>query len=47
MPKELAKSEAEVFVENMKDIASTNNLDEIWLIEEVVKNIHNIKENHE
>lgn len=45
--KELAKSEAESFVENMKDIASANNLDEIWFIEEVVKNIHNIKENNE
>lgn len=44
--KELAKSEAEAFVENMKDIASVNNLDEIWFIEEVIKNIHNMKENN-
>ena len=45
--KELAKSEAEAFVENMKYIASANNLEEVWFIEEVVKNIHNIKENNE
>ena len=45
--KELAKSEAEDFVENMKYIASANNLEEVWFIEEVVKNIHTIKENIE
>ncbi len=45
--KELAKSEAEAFVENMKDIASANDLEEVWFIEEVIKNIHNIKENNE
>ena len=44
--KELAKYEAETFVENMKYIASTNNLDDVWFIEEVVKNIHNMKENN-
>ena len=45
--KELAKSEAETFVENMKYIASANDLEDVWFIEEVLKNIHNIKENNE
>lgn len=45
--KELAKSEAEAFVVNMKDVASANDLEEVWFIEEVIKNIHNIKENNE
>lgn len=43
--KELAKSEAEYFVENLKDIADANNLDAEWFVEEVIKNIHKIKGN--
>lgn len=45
--KDLAKNEAKEFVENMREVAFTNHLDDIWFIEEVVKNIHNIKENVE
>ena len=43
--KELAKSEAEYFVESLIGIANTNNLDTEWFVAEVVKNIHKIKSN--
>ena len=43
--KELAKSEAEYFVESLIGIAHTNNLDTEWFVAEVVKNIHKIKSN--
>jgi len=43
--KELAKSEAEYIVKNLIDVANTNNLDAEWFVEEVVKNIHKIKDN--
>lgn len=42
--KDRAKTEAECFVEDMKRIAEKENLDSVWFIEEVVKNIHTIKE---
>lgn len=45
--KDRAKTEAECFVEDMKHIAEKENLDPVWFIEEVVKNIHTIKENIE
>ena len=41
--KELAKNEAKEFVENMREVAITNHLDEVWFIEEVVNNIHKLK----
>lgn len=45
--KKRAKIEAQEIVDNLKKIAITESLDEIWFIEEVVKNIHNIKEDKE
>ncbi len=41
--KEIAKSEAMNFVENMKSIADEKDLEPEWFLEEVVKNIHRIK----
>lgn len=41
--KELAKSEAEYFIENLTDVANANDLDAEWFVEEVIKNIHKIK----
>ena len=41
--KELARSEAENFVEDMTGIASRHDLEPEWFIEEVVKNIHQMK----
>ncbi len=41
--KELAHSEAEDFIKDMNDIASKYDLEQEWFIEEVVKNIHQIK----
>lgn len=45
--KEQAKSEAEYFIKDMNDIANRLNIDPIWFIEEVVKNIHQLKESNE
>ena len=45
--KERAKSEAKDFIENMNDIANRLNIEPIWFIEEVVKNIHQLKESNE
>ena len=45
--KDRAKAEAQDIVDNLKEIAFTEHLDEIWFIEEVIKNIHTIKENIE
>lgn len=45
--KERAKSEAEDFIEYMNCIASELNIEPIWFIEEVVKNIHKLKESNE
>lgn len=41
--KERAKSEAKDFIENMNDIADELNIEPIWFIEEVVKNIQFLK----
>lgn len=41
--KELARSEAEDFIKDMTDIASKYDLEPEWFIEEVVKNIHRLK----
>lgn len=41
--KELARSEAKDFIKDMTDIASKYDLEPEWFIEEVVKNIHQIK----
>ena len=38
-----AKDEAEFIIHSLKEIAATENLDEHWFIDEVVKNIHNLK----
>ena len=40
-----AKEEAEWFVENMQDIAEFEDIDKEWFLEEVIKNIHKIKNN--
>lgn len=45
--KRKAKNEAEYFVENMREIANELNIDPEWFIEEVVKNIHAVKQNKE
>lgn len=42
--KKLAKKQAQEFVDNLKEIASTENLDDVWFVEEVVKYIHVLKE---
>lgn len=42
--KDRAKSEAEDFIETMTDIANRLNIEPIWFIEEVVKNIHQLRE---
>ena len=42
--KDRAKSEAECFIENMKDIAEEEEVEPIWFIEEVIKNVHNLKD---
>ena len=44
--KNCAKQEAEDFVENLKYIAYRHDLDETWFVDEVVKNIHIIKDNN-
>ena len=41
--KKEAKFEAEVFIEEMKTVAETNDVDVVWFLEEVVKNINQIK----
>ena len=45
--KERAKSGAKDFIENMNDIANRLNIEPIWFIEEVVKNIHQLKGSNE
>lgn len=40
--KERARLEAEDFIENINDVANRLNIEPIWFIEEVVKNIHNL-----
>lgn len=42
--KDRVKSEAGCFIENMKDIAEEEKVDSIWFIEEVIKNVHNLKD---
>lgn len=44
--KNRAKIEAQEIIDNLKEIAFTESLDEVWFIEEVVKNIHNMKEDN-
>ncbi|WP_155834546.1 hypothetical protein [Butyrivibrio sp. FC2001] len=39
-----AQNEAENFVRDMQYIAEQNNIEPEWFIEEVVKNIHKIKD---
>ena len=39
-----AQNEAENFVRDMRYIAEQNNIEPEWFIEEVVKNIHKIKD---
>lgn len=41
--KELARSEAEDFIRDMTNLACKYDLESEWFIEEVVKNIHQIK----
>ena len=41
--KDLARKEADDFVEHMRDIADSIDVDDTWFIEEVVKNIHRNK----
>lgn len=41
--KDIAKEEAENFVENMYEIADSKDLEREWFLEEVVKNMHEIK----
>lgn len=41
--KDRAKVEAECFIECMRSIAEEENIDTIWFIDEVIKNIHNLK----
>ena len=43
--KKLAQSEAKYIVDSMKDMAIEHDLEAEWFIEEVVKNIHKIKDN--
>ena len=45
--KETAKIQAELFIEHMKRIADEENLEPVWFIEEVVMNIHKMKEENE
>ena len=42
--KDRAKAEAECFIEDMKNIADKDNIDPIWFIDEVIKNIHSLKD---
>lgn len=41
-----AQNEAENFVQDMRYVAEQNNLEPDWFIEEVIKNIHKIKDTH-
>lgn len=41
--KKTAKSEAEDFVESMQSIAESLDVDKEWFLEEVIKNIHQLK----
>jgi len=41
--KEIAKAGANDFIENMKGIAEEKDLEPVWFLEEVVKNIYRIK----
>ena len=43
---EIPKSEAADFIENMNKVASDHDLEPEWFIEEVVKNINNLKGEH-
>ena len=45
--KDRAKREAEEIVENLREIAFTESLDDEWFVEEVVKNIHRLKTQHD
>ena len=45
--KQTAKIQAELFIEHMKHIADEENLEPVWFIEEVVMNIHKMKEEQE
>ena len=42
--KQTAKIQAELFIKHMRRIADEENLEPIWFIEEVVKNIHILKD---
>lgn len=41
--KNRAKDEAEYIIHSLKEIAATESIDERWFIDEVIKNIHNLK----
>ena len=45
--KQTAKIQAELFIDHMKHIADEENLEPVWFIEEVVMNIHKMKEEQE
>ena len=45
--KQTAKIQAELFIDHMKRIADEENLEPVWFIEEVVANIHRMKEENE
>lgn len=44
--KEKAKEEAQDFVDSMYYVADKNDIDREWFLEEVVNNIHKIKNKH-
>ena len=41
--KDRAKTEPGCFIDDMRYIAETEDLDPIWFIDEVIKNIHELK----
>ena len=41
--KDTAKEEAQSFIDNMYKIADSKDLEKEWFLEEVIKNIHKIK----
>ena len=45
--KKEAKIQAEWFIDHMKYIANEKNLEPIWFIEEVVMNIHKLKDSEQ
>lgn len=42
--KKLTKTRAKLIFDELKELATEHHLDEVWFIEEVLKNIHALKQ---